>query len=139
MIMDAIKKKDIVQGLLFLCAIGVSIFVLFFVVTTTWIGYDVKSQCQNAKGEYSGNCVESLISLLNDEDKSYRERNSAIWALGQLGDPRALSTLENYYNGNIPDRESLDKTISQYELKKALNLANGGVNITAIFWRYDID
>ena len=113
------------------------------------IGYDVKSHCQEAKREYPTSsrfsrdfegqvdCVEALISVLNDKSKGFRVRNSAIWALGQFGDSRALPVLEEYYTGNIPPREPLDKTISQYELKKAINLAKGGFNITAVFWRYN--
>jgi hypothetical protein len=30
--------------------------------------------------------------------------DSAIWALGQLGDDRALQMLEHFYTGDIPDR-----------------------------------
>ncbi|MGI5826695.1 MAG: HEAT repeat domain-containing protein [Patescibacteria group bacterium] len=123
------------QKLFYLGAIGVSIFLLFFIISTTWIGYGVKSQCQEAQRDYSRDCVESLISLLEDENRSFRERNSAIWALGQLGDNRALPVLEKYYTGNIPDREPLDGTISQYELKKAINLASGGLNLGAFVWR----
>ncbi|MDD4026597.1 MAG: HEAT repeat domain-containing protein [Candidatus Shapirobacteria bacterium] len=80
-----------------------------------------------------------MISLLEDENRGFRARNSAIWALGQLGNPNSLPTLQKFYTGNIPDREPLDKTISQYELKKAINLTSGGKNITAIFWRYNLD
>jgi hypothetical protein len=123
------------QKLFYLGAIGVSVFLLFFIIGTTWIGYEVKSQCQEAQRAYSGDCVEALISLLEDENRSFRERNSAIWALGQLGDNRALPVLEKYYTGNIPDREPLDGTISQYELKKAINLASGGLNLGAFVWR----
>ena len=112
-----------------------AIFLLFFVIICIWIGRDAKSRCQQAKGEYGGDCVEALIALLNDESKGFRARNSAIWALGQLGDSRALPVLQGYYTGNIPPKEPLDKTISQYELKKAINLTSGGFNATAIFWR----
>lgn len=131
--------ENIKKPILFLFTIGISIFLLFFVICCTWIGYDVKSKCQDAKAEYSGDCPEALISLLNDENRGFKARNSAIWALGQLGDSRALPVLQSYYTGNIPDREPLAKVISQYELKKAINLASGGINITAIFWRYKIN
>jgi len=133
------KTKNIIQKLLYIGVIGISIFVLFFVIACTWIGYDVKQKCQDAKHQYGGNCTEALISLLNDEDRGFRDRNSAIWALGQLGDPNALPVLQEYYTGDIPDREPLDKVISQYELKKAVALTSGGKNITAIFWRYGIE
>jgi HEAT repeat protein len=76
-----------------------------------------------------------LISLLKDENKGFRERNDAVWALGQLGDSRALPVLRKFYTGDIPEVELLDGVISQYELKKAINLTSGGVNISAFIWR----
>lgn len=130
------KIASLFKKLLFLGAIGLSIFVLFFVICCTWIGYDVKQQCKDAQSQYGGDCVESLTALLNDENRGFKDRNSAIWALGELGDGRALPVLEGYYTGIIPDREPLAKTISQYELKKAIKLARGGLNISAFFWRW---
>lgn len=118
---------------------GASLFLLMTAMTAGWIRYDVKSSCQEAKREFGGNCVNSLSAVLKDESKSFRERNSAIWALGMLGDRRALPVLQSYYTGNIPDREPLDGTISQYELKKAVNLTGGGTNFFAVFWRYGIN
>ncbi len=137
------KIKNIKQTFFYVFAVGASIFLLFFIISCVWIGYEVKNQCREAKREYlpvgrpavEMDCVEALISVLNNENKDFRVRNSAIWALGQLGDSRALPTLQSYYTGNIPPREPLDKSISQYELKKAINLTSGGLNITAIFWR----
>lgn len=116
-------------------AIGISIFILFFVITCSWIGYEVKNNCQDARRGYGGRCVDALIKLLDDEHQDFRARNDAIWALGQLGDSRALPVLKKYYTGNIPARESLYKTISQYELKKAINLTSGGFNMSAVVWR----
>ena len=132
--------KGIFKKILFLGIIGASVFVLFFVTTCVWIGFDVKRQCRDAKSEYGQEkCVDALILLLNDEDRGFSARNSAIWALGQLGDIKALPVLESYYTGNIPEKEPLDKVISQYELKKAINLARGGTNLTAVFWRYGLN
>ena len=130
------KRTVIGQKLLFISAVGVSIFLLFFVVACVWIGYDVKNQCYLAEKQYNKqDCVTALSTLLEDNHQGYRAKNSAIWALGQLGDSRALPILEKYYTGKIPDREPLDKTISQYELKKAISLAKGGLNISAFIWR----
>lgn len=129
------KIENIKQKLFYVGAVGVGVFLLFFVIACTWIGYEVKKQCYEAKQEYGGDCVEALIALLNDENKGFRARNDAIWALGQLGDSRALPVLQSYYTGNIPPREPLDKSISQYELKKAINLAGGGFNLGAWMWQ----
>jgi len=128
-------KNKLLGKILYLGAIGISIGMLFFVVTCTLIGYGVKNQCADAKAAYGGECVEALITLLDDENRSFRSRNSASWALGQLGDGRALPILEKYYTGEIPEREPQDKGISQYELKKAIKLAGGGLNLTAWAWR----
>jgi len=129
------RINHIGEKLMYVSAVGIGIFLLFFVICCTWIGYEVKSQCQEAKREYSGECVSALIHVLNDENKDFRTRNDAIWALGQLGDSRAYPILKKYYTGNIPQREPLNTMISQYELRKAVNLTSGGVNITAFIWR----
>ena len=116
-------------------AIGMGVFLLFFAVSAFWIGYEVRSQCQIATKTYGGDCVAALVKLLDDEGNGFRERNNAIWALGQLGDSRALPALRRYYTGDIPPREPIDEIISQYELKKAINLTGGGVNAVAWLWR----
>ncbi|MFA6368982.1 MAG: HEAT repeat domain-containing protein [Candidatus Shapirobacteria bacterium] len=131
--------SKIKKPFIYLFSLGLSLFLLFFVVTSTWIGYDVKSKCRQAKLDYSGTCTQALSSLLKDENRSFSSRNSAIWALGQLGDSSSLPVLQNFYTGYIPDREPFNEMISQYELKKAIKLVDGGTNITAIFWRYNLN
>jgi hypothetical protein len=116
--------------------VGLGFFILFFLVTSTWIGVSVKEKCLIATARYSKtDCVLALMDQLQDENASNREKNYAIWSLGQLGDERALPTLKNMYTGNIPDREPYDETVSQYELKKAIKLIDGGFNATAFVWR----
>ena len=112
------------------------LIVLVFLVTTTWIGVDVRERCLVAKNRYAGDCVAAMIQLVDDESNSFAERNGSIWALGQMGDVRAKAVLEKYYTGNIPDREPLDAGISQYELKKAIALVNGGFNATHFVWQW---
>jgi len=130
-----VKNKTLISRILYLGAIGISICMLFFVVTCTLIGYDAKDRCREAQYEYEGGCVEAIIASLNDENNSFRTRNNAIWTLGQMGDERALPVLQSYYTGNIPEREPYDAGISQYELSKAIKLAGGGLNLTAWAWR----
>ena len=115
--------------------IGVSIAMLFFVVSSTMIGYQVKEDCAEAQAEYGGACVPALMLLLEDENNSYALRNSAIWALGQMGDAQALPVLENYYTGNIPEGSSLEDALSQLLLSRAIALIQGGFNLTAWAWR----
>ncbi len=129
------KNNKLKETVLYITAVAASVFLLFFFVIGTWIGYEAKQVCLNAKSEYSGDCVEALGTLVRDEKQSYRARNNAIWTLGQLGDARALAALQQYYTGVIPDREPLDQMISQYELRKAIRLVEGGTNISAFIWR----
>ena len=129
------KNKKIVNWMGYWLAIGVGVFVLVFLVTSTWIGVSVRNQCLVARARYDGDCVEALIQTLQSEENSLRERNYAIWALGQMGDRRAMPVLEQFYTGKMPDREPYDQTLSQYEMKKAIKLVEGGFNITAVVWR----
>lgn len=129
------KTRSIKNIVAYIFSIGVSISILIFIVACSWIGNEVKSQCVKARLEYGGDCVESLGRLLSDETKGFKDKNDAIWALGQLGDSRAVPILTRYYTGVIPPREPLDQGISQYELDKAIKLANGGTNIIAWTWR----
>lgn len=129
------KIKNIKQKILFVGAVGISIFALFFIITCSLIGYEVQNNCQKAKAKYGGTCTKALSLVLDDETKSFRERNDAIWALGQLGNKEALPMLQKYYTGNIPEREPLNEMISQYELKKAIKLAEGSFNMGSLIWR----
>jgi HEAT repeat protein len=70
------------------------------------------------------------------DESTQSGKNEAIWALGQLGDRKALPLLESYETGeSLPERESWSEGISQYELRKAINLLRSGFNISAFFWR----
>lgn len=129
------KKDELINWFLYWIVLGVGLFILVFLVTTTWIGVSVREKCLASQSKYEGDCVESLIKTLDDENNSPRVRNYAIWALGQLGDKRANETIEKYYTGIIPDKEPYDDTLSQYEMKKALKLINGGLNITHFVWK----
>lgn len=134
------KIKNIKEKLFYIFAVGLSIFCLFFFIVSVWIGYDAKSMCLNATRQYkTPDCVEALIAQLEDEHQDFRSRNYAIWGLGAIGDSRALPVLQKYYSGNIPDREPLDEMISQYELKKSIDLAKGGMNISAWIWKWGAD
>ena len=133
------NSRRLLRLALYAGAVGICIVLLFFVISVTWIGLEVKSLCVSTQSDYAGDCVESLVALVQDESRGYRNRNSAIWALGQLGDSRAQSVLAGMYTGVIPPREPLDAGISQYELRKAVDLTSGGQNPLAVFWRFGIE
>lgn len=132
-------KHVVAKYTMLIITIGIHTFIMLIVILNLWIRFEVKTQCQNATREYNKHCVESLIYLVKDNGKNYKARNNAIWTLGQLGDKRSLPVLQSLYTGVIPNREPLDKGISQYELKKAIHLVSSGTNFFAIFWRHGIE
>jgi len=123
--------------ILFLIIIGLAAFAALFFVSTAIIGKSVYQKCEYAQTKYEGDCVEALIAFLQDDVQNYsNERNSAIWALGQLGDSRALPVLKEYYTGYTKGkREGLSDGLSQYELYKAIKLLEGAFNAGAWVWR----
>ncbi|MBN1162473.1 hypothetical protein JXA34_01875 [Patescibacteria group bacterium] len=128
-------KAMLTKWFLYWSVLGTGFFILTFLITTTWIGVDVRERCMMAQSKYEGDCVGALTKVVDNQESSNREKNYAIWALGQLGDKRALPVLLKYYTGKIPDREPYDAGISQYGLKKAIKLIDGGFNISAVVWR----
>ncbi|MDD2646531.1 MAG: hypothetical protein PHV78_01395 [Patescibacteria group bacterium] len=132
--MGIIKKLD--KNLIsYIVGIAILLFLFIFLITCTQIGFGVKEKCKLAQEKYGGECVEALMKLIDDDSTQYG-KNSAIWALGQLGDSRALPILEKYYTGQLSSqREKWNEGISQYELSKAIKLLRGGLNISAFIWR----
>ena len=114
--------------ILFAIFISLSLVLLLSLLATKILSQSITKPIQSS--------VLELSKVVDDSNHSYRARNSAIWALGQIGDNDALPILEKYYTGNIPPREPLNGGISQYELKKAINLVNGGINMTGFMWKY---
>ncbi len=108
-------------------------FILFFISTCAWIGFSVKEKCLTAQEQYGGGCTTALMEYLQDETgHSLKERNQAVWALGQLGNRDALPILKKYYTGQECQH---DKFLCQYELAKAIKLIESGFNTTAWMWR----
>lgn len=133
------KNKKFMQVLGYLAILGLSLFVMLFVVSSTWIGYTVKNMCLAAEDAYGGDCVEALSTQLRDESLDYGTRNTTTWALGEIGDQRALPVLENLFTGRVSVRESWEGELSQYELQKAIRLIKSGFNLTHWAWRFSLE
>ena len=130
------SKKEIFHLLSYIAGIAVFIFLFFFFITASWIGFGVKENCQAAVNNYGGECVDALMHLIEDENADFDDKNSAVWALGQLGDKKALPFLQKYYNGEVNhQRCNRGETLCQFELQKAVKLLDGGLNISAFVWR----
>ena len=82
------------------------LFVLSFVITVLelvvaelMIGPAVRDFSQTAQAQFPGKRIEALMAMVDCESCNLGDRNNAVWALGQLGDQRALPVLEKYYAG----------------------------------------
>ncbi len=94
----------------------------------------VKKYADEARAIYGGETVPALIALLEDESAPFEKRNSAIWALGQIGDKRALPVLKKY-DTDEQQKPPYDSTkyIVQYSVEKAIRQLN---EISVTRWMY---
>ena len=106
---------------------------LAFVAVSLWIGFGVRSAAAEARAQYEGDRVEALMQYVQDTTHSFGQRNRAVWALGQLGDPRALPAVQPYFTGGPCDHSN---ALCQRELEKAIRLMEGDLNISAWVWRH---
>jgi hypothetical protein len=109
---------------------GGLICLVLFLIVYIWICWNISSAVKRisarATREYPGDRVEALIAYMQSEKPSLRNRNRAIWALGQIGDGRVLYVMENLYMGEPCNH---DKYLCQRELRKAIDLCKGGLNV----------
>ncbi len=106
---------------------------VFYVGSGLGIGQQVRRCVSSAQSSGQDDPVSALMAVINSPEKTLKEKNSAVWALGQLGDPRALSLLEELQTGQNCDHES---RLCQKELGKAVKLCRGEANIGALVWRH---
>jgi hypothetical protein len=104
---------------------------------TVWlIGLAISSAVHAASEaallEQPGDRVLALMAYVESPKHTLRDRNRAIWALGQLGDARALPVLETNFTGRDCDHA---RALCQYELRKAIRLCRGATNVAAVAWR----
>jgi hypothetical protein len=111
---------------------GSSICFAFLFVVYLWACFDIRFSVKNISAEatqqYPGDRIEALISYVQSEDHSLRKRNLAVWAIGQIGDKRALPVLTQFYTGGPCDHNHY---LCQHELQKAIKLCQGSFNATA--------
>ncbi|MGB2864534.1 MAG: hypothetical protein WBC05_14495 [Sedimentisphaerales bacterium] len=120
----AIVRKVLVYGTLSCLA-----FLLVAFVMLWWsLSSSIKEISAEATQQYPGDRVEALITYVNSENHSLRQRNRAVWALGQIGDDRALPVLEKSYTGGPCDHDNL---LCQRELQKAIKKCKSSFNATA--------
>lgn len=87
-----------------------------------WVQSEAHATGAQAVRAFHGDEVGSLIALVESDARTLGDRNRAVWALGQIGDPRALPTLQRHYTGAPCDHS---RFLCQKELKKALDRCDG--------------
>ena len=120
----AAAKKTLGYGSL--CCLAF-LFIAFVLICWS-IRTSVKEMSAEAVGEYPGDRITALMAYVDSGNHSLRQRNRAVWALGQIGDKRALPVLEKWYTGQPCDHKN---SLCQYELGKAIKACNGAFNATA--------
>jgi hypothetical protein len=92
-----------------------------------WIKSDIDRFCNNATSQYNGDRLDALISLINSETQSLKDKNDAIWTLAYIGDRRALPVLKNLLTGKECDHS---RYVCQRQLKRTIGYIEGtSVNI----------
>ncbi|WP_022669076.1 HEAT repeat domain-containing protein [Desulfospira joergensenii] len=113
-------------GLFFFISTGISFYSIY---------KEVRSITLTAKSEFGPDPVIALLSLVQSENFSFRDRNRAVWALGQIGDKRALPVLMGL-DIQTATRDGLDpdQHIVKYTVEKAIDQIEGFI-ITR--WMYE--
>ncbi len=118
--------------------IGLLICAVAILFLSLRIELGVKKVCGMATREYPGGKVDALMKFVKSEDSDYNasrysENNHVFWALGQLGDKRALPFLKTLLTGEPCDHET---NLCQGEIKEAIQkLERHRFNLPGFLWR----
>ncbi len=123
-------KMKVNLNRIFLVSTILAVIIAFFLTCISFllIYLEVRTICLKASKEYGNACANSLIQVIRSDKKTYKEKNAAVWALGQLADKRTLPFLQGLLT------KTPNVAISQYEVKKAIKWGIEG-NITS--WMYN--
>jgi len=111
-----------------------ALFTLFCMAELS-IGWGVRRSSQIAQRQFPGDRVQALVAMVECESCDMRDRNHAVWALGQLDDSRALPVLEKHHTGKPCDHL---RDVCQETLRTALrHLRHEDTNRAESFlWRW---
>lgn len=112
---------------------AISLPIIGFFALCLVIGMGVRGAVSHAQSRFPGDPVSALISVATDDEAGSRDRDRAIWALGQLGSSEALPVLQTLVTGEPCDH---DRLICQKEVLKAIEACSGSTNIGAVIWRH---
>ena len=127
-------RRILLKGIfvvLLVCVVGIILFSL-------WIELGIKKVCAEATQKYPGDKIEALMKSVETEERGYRANiysanNHVFWALGQLGDKRALPFLKKLTTGRPCDH---DTNLCQGEIQEAIHkLETNGFNLPKFLFR----
>ena len=127
-------RKVLVWGI----PITLSVCALVIVLFALGIELGVKNICGAATHKYPGDKVEALMMSVESGKHGYsahlyKANNYSFWALGQLGDQRALPFLKNLLTGEACDHET---NLCQGEIQEAIQKLEGNeFNLPKFLWR----
>ncbi len=123
-------SSDTKEKLLWACfALAVLVVGSFFALQQ-FIGWTARRAGDEASWKFGGDRVEAMIKLVDCTDCELRDRAEAVWALGVIGDRRALPVLRKYHTRE-ECRHGAD--LCQYELGKAIKKIEGTWDLRASF------
>jgi hypothetical protein len=96
------------------------------------IGAGVRAYSQTAQARFPGKRVEALIAMVECQSCNTRDRNDAVWTLGQLDDPSAIPVLERLYTENKSNR--LSNSRLQVALRHLRHEDNN--RFESVLWRW---
>ena len=127
-------RRILLKGILIVLLVCVVVIILL----SLSIELGVKKICEMATRKYPGDKVEALIMFVDSKEYGYRAHryranNHAFWALGQLGDKRALPFLRKLLTGEPCDHET---NLCQGEIQEAIQqLERNQFNLPKFLWR----
>lgn len=94
----------------------------FYWGVRSWIKSDIDKIGYQAQSSYQGDKTDALIAVLKSDNECIDNKNKAIWALGKLGNKRALPVLESLQVNADCNHDSM---VCQREIEKAIDLIEG--------------
>ena len=112
--------------------------VVAVIVLSLLVELHVKKMCEMATQKYPGDKVEALMMSVETEEYGYdthryKMNNHIFWALGQLGDKRALPFLRDLLTHEPCDHET---NLCQGEIQDSIQkLERDEFNLPEFLWR----
>ena len=118
------KKIKLILSLLF------TIFIILLLIVTYNIENQVQETCKMAVSIYPGDKIHALINVSKNQSSCTKDKTRALWALGQLGDRKALPYLVENFDG-------IEETdICIYEAQFAIEkIQDESFNLPGFLWR----